>query len=384
MRTGSQQVSGELERSDGLLTLHGGKVVEELIQTISGGQVVEEVLHGHPGSAEDGRASEDLWIGLHNRIERRHIAHRIPEPVWCRGQIAATGARLTSGWTRRPGVLRNRRSYMARPAGPRVSLLVSRMNAFHLNVAGWACQFVGTLFLLLDSVRVRIRLPREGVTLGDPPGIDKWYYHWASPLGFFLLLLGFALCGIALWISRARQQPIGAPPVADNQGDAEVAVGPGAAGGDANVLELGTNYWLKRLDHTLTHTQTSSRLIYLVDGAVLALVYFVIQTLGASRQVIGLMSAPTLLLTLLNGFHARLVIIQREHYLAIDSQLRQLLNQPQVQFRTPRHHLASTHGLYCAMHIVVALFLAISAVTMILYGLGWFSEIKMPRAPVGG
>ena len=81
MRTGSQQVSGEFERSDGLLTLHGGKVVQELIQTIPGGEVVEEVLHGHPGSAEDGRASEDLGVGLHNRIQRRHVAHRTPEPV---------------------------------------------------------------------------------------------------------------------------------------------------------------------------------------------------------------------------------------------------------------------------------------------------------------
>jgi hypothetical protein len=30
MGTGSQQVSGEFERSDGLLTLHGGKVIKEL------------------------------------------------------------------------------------------------------------------------------------------------------------------------------------------------------------------------------------------------------------------------------------------------------------------------------------------------------------------
>ncbi len=39
-------------------------------------------------------------------------------------------------------------------------------------------------------------------------------------------------------------------------------------------MELSTHYWLKRLEHTLTHTQTSSRLIYIVDGAALALIYF--------------------------------------------------------------------------------------------------------------
>ena len=41
-------------------------------------------------------------------------------------------------------------------------------------------------------------------------------------------------------------------------------------GHNAKALELRTSYWLKRLDHTLTHTQTSSRLMYIVDGAVLA------------------------------------------------------------------------------------------------------------------
>lgn len=81
------------------------------------------------------------------------------------------------------------------------------MSAFRANVAGWICQVIGTLFLLLDSVRVGIRLPPEGVMLGDPATLDRWYYQWASPLGFFLLLAGFSLSGVALWISRPRQRP---------------------------------------------------------------------------------------------------------------------------------------------------------------------------------
>ncbi len=257
------------------------------------------------------------------------------------------------------------------------------MSGFRLNVVGWVCQFVGTLFLLFDSIRVGVRLPRQGITLGDPLGVDKWYYHYASPLGFGLLLLGFGLCGIALGVWRPQPQPIGEPAVAGSQNDARASAGLLGGRADDRILELGKDYWLKRLDHTLTHTQTSSQLIYLVDGAVLALIYFVVQTLGASRQVIGLMSAPALLLVLLNAFHARLVIIQREHYLAIDSRLRQLLNQPALQFRTQRQRLASTHGLYCAMHIVVALFLVAVALAMFLYGLGWFSEIVVPKAAMG-
>jgi hypothetical protein len=75
----------------------------------------------------------------------------------------------------------------------------------------------------------------------------------------------------------------------------------GAANGKA--LELQTNYWLKRLDHTLTHTQTSSRLIYVIDGAVLALIYFAVRSFwsfGTSRQIIFLVAFPTALLALLN------------------------------------------------------------------------------------
>jgi hypothetical protein len=78
------------------------------------------------------------------------------------------------------------------------------MRAFRLNAVGWFFQVLGTLFLLLDSIRVSIRLPREGVRLGDPPQIDSWIYHWASSIGFGCPLIGFAVCGIALWLSRPK------------------------------------------------------------------------------------------------------------------------------------------------------------------------------------
>jgi hypothetical protein len=76
---------------------------------------------------------------------------------------------------------------------------------------------------------------------------------------------------------------------------------------DKELRKLRAMYWSKRLDHTLTHTQTSSRLIYLIDGAVLALMYFSIRTLGATRPVILLASLPAFLLVALNGLHARLI-----------------------------------------------------------------------------
>lgn len=87
------------------------------------------------------------------------------------------------------------------------------MTAFRLNVAGWSFQVLGTVFLLLDSIRVNIRLPREGIRLGDPPEIDKWIYHWASSIGFGFLLCGFVLCGVALWgsLHKSSNTPNTAP-----------------------------------------------------------------------------------------------------------------------------------------------------------------------------
>ena len=63
---------------------------------------------------------------------------------------------------------------------------------FCINVIGTILQFVGTLWLWIDSLHVSARLPSEGMTLGDPIEYRTWYYHWASPIGFGLLMIGFA------------------------------------------------------------------------------------------------------------------------------------------------------------------------------------------------
>jgi len=78
------------------------------------------------------------------------------------------------------------------------------MTPFRLNVAALFFQLLGTFFLLLDSIRVSIRLPREGIRLGGPPEVDSWIYHWASSVGFGSLFIGFVLCGFALWLSRTK------------------------------------------------------------------------------------------------------------------------------------------------------------------------------------
>jgi hypothetical protein len=78
------------------------------------------------------------------------------------------------------------------------------MRNFWLNVIGMIFQLVGTLWLWVDSLHVSARLPSEGMTLGDTSEYRTWYYHWASPIGFGLLLIGFGFCGVALWLSKPR------------------------------------------------------------------------------------------------------------------------------------------------------------------------------------
>ena len=53
MRTGSEQIFGEIKRRNCLVALHSRKVVEELIQRIPGGQVVERLLAPGEGSRQD-------------------------------------------------------------------------------------------------------------------------------------------------------------------------------------------------------------------------------------------------------------------------------------------------------------------------------------------
>ena len=153
---------------------------------------------------------------------------------------------------------------------------------------------------------------------------------------------------------------------------------------DKELRQLRAEYWTKRLDHTLTHTQTSSRLIYLIDGAVLALVYFSIQTLGATRPVILVASLPTFLLVALNGLHARLIGIQHSWYSGIDATLRGLLKVDPVQHAERFPVLGSTHGVYRSMHAVMATFLLFAAVAMLLYGLGYFPDLQVPKRKEGG
>jgi len=156
---------------------------------------------------------------------------------------------------------------------------------------------------------------------------------------------------------------------------------------EQNVLPLQVGYWSKRLDHTLTHTATSSRLMYLVDGAVLALLYFSVQTFGISpngtlsRWIVGVLALPTALLVILSELHVRLLRSQGLWYSEIDGKLLELLKQEPARERE-RSWSNSTHGVYRVVHHVIAVFLLIATVVMVLYAIGCIPELPVAIRPV--
>jgi hypothetical protein len=75
---------------------------------------------------------------------------------------------------------------------------------------------LGTILVWLDAVRLNARNPARGVTLGDPPGYEFWWYH-SSFVGFSLLLLGILIAAVSLFLEHKdlscrahRQKELGA------------------------------------------------------------------------------------------------------------------------------------------------------------------------------
>lgn len=146
----------------------------------------------------------------------------------------------------------------------------------------------------------------------------------------------------------------------------------------AKMLELKVAFWQKRLDHTLQHTQTATKLIYLADGAVLGFVYFWIKALEISRAAILMSSFPILLLAIMNYFHAGLIGNQGSWYRGIDQKLRNIFDETDIEHTSTKLgkiFFKSTRIQHQAIHLAIAVLSLAAAILMFLYGIGWFPDI---------
>jgi hypothetical protein len=87
-------------------------------------------------------------------------------------------------------------------------------------------------------------------------------------------------------------------------------------------------------------------------------------------------------LAAMNYFHAGLIGNQQSWYNGIDENLRQILKEPKVQHSTTklsRFFPKSTHRAYQAIHLAIFLVLLTAGISMVLYGLGYFSEMHIVR-----
>jgi hypothetical protein len=145
------------------------------------------------------------------------------------------------------------------------------------------------------------------------------------------------------------------------------------------LLQYRLEYWQKRLEHTQNYTQSASKQIYLIDGAVLAFIYFIITTLGLSRPVALFILTVVFVLACLNFLHSRFIKVQQHWYLQIDQHLLSLLNQPYMpsipKKRFTGKLFISSHRILSQIHIIISLWLLGACLFLFLYALGVIPEI---------
>jgi hypothetical protein len=115
-----------------------------------------------------------------------------------------------------------------------------------------------------------------------------------------------------------------------------------------------------RLEHTLQFTQQATRLIYLVNGAILAMLYFVVQLqqFPPKRPAVVII---LMILAFINFMHAGIILRQASWYFVLDQELSTWLSS---NFNRPSVNGApclGTHRLYALLHFGLALTLGLVA-----------------------
>ena len=133
---------------------------------------------------------------------------------------------------------------------------------------------------------------------------------------------------------------------------------------DPELKKLQAAYWTTRLEQTLSHTHEASKLIFTIDGGVLALVAFVLKTYPDDRSVRLVAVVPMAVLVAISLLHARLIYVQRAWYQGIDRKLQALLSVKPVDSSELE---GSAHRLHGVIHLVVGLALLALTFALIHY-----------------
>lgn len=143
-------------------------------------------------------------------------------------------------------------------------------------------------------------------------------------------------------------------------------------------------YLKTRLEHTLRHTHEATKLIYLVDGGILAMIYF---ALGNQSHLGGLQKVIVVflfvILSLVNVIHARFLLRQGQWYYIFDSNWVDFFGRERLEIpKSDSNHktiailqnLRST-DLYILLHWFIAAMAIIAAIVI-----AWLLPAGLPSA----
>jgi len=140
---------------------------------------------------------------------------------------------------------------------------------------------------------------------------------------------------------------------------------------DDQNIDKRIDYLKMRLEQTLTHLQIASKQIYLIDGAVLAFGYFVVNAFGFTKPIAFFLGTLSLLLAILNYIHAQFISTQSHWYRQNDKRIRELLKEPDAPRPPPARIIGnlftSSHGNIKKIHLCITLWLVILSVILIAY-----------------
>jgi len=129
-----------------------------------------------------------------------------------------------------------------------------------------------------------------------------------------------------------------------------------------------SGYYRVRLEHTLKHTQQTTKLIYLINGGALGLLYFAVRMdLSLDRKKI-IAAAVLFTLALINLLHALLIGRQGQWYKILDDAFAEASNakEPDKELKRPEGFpWMGTHLIHAIIHLGLAVVLAISAVAIL-------------------
>jgi len=154
------------------------------------------------------------------------------------------------------------------------------------------------------------------------------------------------------------------------------------------------DYLIKRLEHTINHTQTLTKLIYFIDAAILAAVYFEFGKIRPLSYAFLIGGILTFMLCVVNILHAQFIAIQGAWYRTIDQEIRNVFLSLEglhdiglkylgesidevlktYKFNYLFFRAKRTHEIYVLLHVIVAILLFIFSVVFFYF---WLNPPKL-------